>query len=69
MPSLKARIAKLETEKKHEAHQKKLLRGMLSTVISFLSNSDFAKAREISERLEKQAKALIEDDEEGPSDK
>lgn len=64
IPSLKARIAKLEGDKKHEAGQKKLLRGMLSTVISFLSSSDFAKARELSERLEKQAKALVEDDQE-----
>lgn len=62
IPPLKARIAKLESDKKHDAHQKKLLRGMLSTVISFLSSSDFAKARDLSERLEEQAKALLEDE-------
>ena len=67
IPSLKARIAKLESEKKHEADQTKVLRGMLSTVISFLSSSDFAKAREISGRLEKQAQALMELDQDDPS--
>src|SRR5258708_3484024 len=60
--SLKARIAKLETEKKEDAKNKKLLRGMLSTVISFLSSSDFAKARDLSARLEEQAKGLLEDE-------
>jgi hypothetical protein len=67
IPPLKARIAKLESDKKHDAHQKKLLRGMLSTVISFLSSSDFAKARDLSARLEMQAKALKEDNEDDPS--
>ncbi|SRR6266481_1038331 len=67
IPPFKARIAKLESDKKHDAHQKKLLRGMLGTVISFLSSSDFAKARDLNARLEMQAKALMEDNEDDPS--
>jgi len=63
---LKAKIAKLETEKKEGAHQKKLLRGMLSTVISFLSSSDFAKARDLSARIEEQAKQFLEEDDQVP---
>jgi hypothetical protein len=66
IPKLEAKITKLESEKKEGARQKKLLRGMLSTVISFLSGSDFARARDLSERLEKQAKSLMEDDQEDP---
>lgn len=62
IPMREAKIAKLELGAKKADQQIKLLRGMLSTCISFLSDSDFAKARELSERLEKQAKALIEDE-------
>ncbi|HEX5701892.1 MAG TPA: hypothetical protein VFX97_01580 [Pyrinomonadaceae bacterium] len=61
IPQLKARIVRLEAGKEEDSRKKRLLRAMLSTVISFLSSSDFAKARDLSARLEKQAKALMED--------
>lgn len=63
VPRLKAKIGKLEQKLKEDSRQKKLLRGMLTTVIGLLSGSDFAKARDLSARLEKQAKELINDDE------
>jgi hypothetical protein len=59
---LKAKVAKLENEKNEDRRQKRVLRGMLGTVISFLSSSEFATARDLSARIEKQAKALIEDE-------
>ena len=61
IPERDAKIATLEQTAKKDDRDKKVLRGMLSTCISFLSNSDFAKARDLSSRLEKQAKRLIED--------
>jgi hypothetical protein len=61
IPTLKAKVAMLETKAKQDSEDKRQLRGMLSTVIAFLSGSDFAKARDLSERLEKQAKELLED--------
>ena len=67
IPERDAKIAKLEQRVKRDEHQKKVLRGMLSTCISFLSSSDFAKARNLSERLEKQARVLMEDDQGDPS--
>lgn len=59
---LKARIAAMETKAKQDSNEKGQLRGMLSTVIAFLSNSDLAKARDLSNRLEIQANALLEED-------
>jgi len=61
IPQLKSKIAELEQQEKEYSKQENVLRGMLSTVISFLSESDFAKARDLSARLEEQAKALLED--------
>jgi len=68
IPQLRAKIAKLEAEKKQDTRQIRLLRGMLSTCISFLSGSDFAKARNLSERLEKQAQELIDGEDAESSD-
>jgi hypothetical protein len=65
IPTLKAKIALLETKAKQDSEEKKQLRGMLSTVIAFLSGSDFAKARDLSERLEKLVTALLEEDPSG----
>ena len=61
IPELKATIARLEQESKRDSEQKKLLRGMLSTVMALLTDSDFAKARDLSRRLEEQVTLLIED--------
>ena len=61
-PQLEAKIAKLEQKAKEDSNQKKILRGMLSTVVAFLSSSDFAKARDLSAKLEKQANALLRED-------
>lgn len=62
VPMLKTHVATLETKVRQNEEAKKRLRGMLSTVISFLTGSDFAKARDLSSKLEKQAKELLEDD-------
>lgn len=59
---LKAKFAKLEQKAREDSNQKKILRGMLSTIIAFLSSSDFAKARDLSAKLEKQAKTLLRED-------
>jgi hypothetical protein len=62
VPRLKTQIVVLKTQAKQESNDKRRLRGMLSTVIAFLTGSDFAKARDLSARLEKQARELLEDD-------
>ena len=62
VPRLKTQVVALETRAKQESNDKRRLRGMLSTVIAFLTSSDFAKARDLSARIEKQAEALLEDD-------
>lgn len=62
IPELKTKIATLKAKAKQDSDEKTQLRGMLSTVIAFLSGSDLAKARDLSERLEKQAKELLEDE-------
>lgn len=62
VPKLYAKVAKLETQSKQDSNDKKQLRGMLSTLIAFLSGSDLAKARDLSARLKKQAEALLEED-------
>lgn len=66
IPERNAKIAKLEQRSKEDKQQKKILRGMLSTCISFLSSSDFAKARDLCARLEMEAKALLEDEPDDP---
>lgn len=68
IPGLKEKIAILDSGRKDDAKQNKLLRGMLSTVISFISNSDFAMARKLSARLEELAKDLIEGEDQESSD-
>jgi hypothetical protein len=62
VPKLKAQIAKLETRRKQDSDDKKQLRGMVSTLIAFISSSDLAKAQDLSSRLENQANALLVDD-------
>jgi hypothetical protein len=61
IPELKATIAMLRRRVKEDENQKKQLRGMLSTVIAFLSSSDFAKARDLSDRVEAQVSELLDD--------
>lgn len=61
IPVLKARIAALQKDLKKSDREKRRLQGMISTLIAFLSGSDLAKARDLSNRLEKQAKELLED--------
>jgi hypothetical protein len=60
IPQLKAKISKLEQKAREDSNQKKRFRGMLSTVIAFLSGSDFAKARDLSEELERKVQFLLE---------
>jgi hypothetical protein len=62
IPHLKAKISQLEIRTKEDALEKKQLRGMLSTVIALLSGSDFAKARDLSDRLRKQVMRLLDRD-------
>jgi hypothetical protein len=62
IPHLKAKISRLETKTKEDALEKKQLRGMLSTVIALLSGSDFAKARDLSDRLREQVMRLLDKD-------
>jgi len=62
VPKLNAQIAKLETQADQDSNDKQRLRGMLSTIIALLSGSDFAKARDLSARLEKQVNALLEEE-------
>lgn len=62
IPTLKAKIALLETKAKQDSEERKQLRGMLSTVIAFLSGSDFAKARDLSAKLETLVKELLKED-------
>jgi len=59
VPKLKTQIALLEAQATQDSNDKKQLRAMLSTLIAFLSGSDLAKARDLSDRLEKQATALL----------
>ena len=61
IPELKGTIAMLRRRVNEDENKKRQLRGMLSTVIAFLSSSDFAKARNLSERLEAQVSELLED--------
>jgi len=62
IPKLNAKIAKLDSKAKSDAEEKRKLRGMLSTVIALLSGSDFAKARDLSTRLERLVSGLLEED-------
>lgn len=62
IPKLKARIFELEAKGKGDEEAKRRLRGMLSTVVALLSNSDFAKARDLHSRLEKEVKALLDEE-------
>jgi hypothetical protein len=62
VPKLKAQMAKLETQQKQDSNDKKQLRGMVSTLVAFISGSDLAKARDLTSRLENQANALLVDD-------
>ena len=62
IPTLNAKIERLATQAKRDSHKKKQLRAMLSTVVALLSGSEFAKARELSAKLEQQARALLDED-------
>lgn len=62
IPILKAQVAKQKEELKQCSDDKRRLQGMISTLIVFLSDSDLAKARDLSSRLEKHAKALLEEE-------
>ena len=62
IPELEKQISKLRAELKHSQSIIGRLRAMISTLISFFSNNDLSKARDISNRLEKLAKASIEED-------
>ncbi len=61
VPKLKAKIVKQRAELKQCSDDKRQLQGMISTLIAFLSNSDLAKARDLSSRLKSQARALLEE--------
>jgi hypothetical protein len=62
IPELKAKITRLNSNAKEDAHENKRLRGMLSTVIALLSSSDFAKAGDLSIRLQKEVERLLENE-------
>ncbi len=62
IPELKAKITKLVTKATEDGDEKERLRGMLSTVIALLSGSDFAKAKDLSIRLQKEAERLLENE-------
>lgn len=64
---LKATVSKLQSEKKEDHRQIKLLRGMLGTVISHISSSDSVTARDLSDKLRARALALLDDDKEQES--
>jgi hypothetical protein len=62
IPKLKVQAAKLKQELKQSFNDKMRLQGMISTLISFLSNSDLAKANDLSVRLEEQARELLSEE-------
>jgi hypothetical protein len=62
IPKLKTQMATLREELKHSRNIDRQLRAMISTLIGFFSSNDLTKARDISKRLEKLAKAALEDD-------
>jgi len=62
IPELKAKITKLVAKAKEEGDEKERLRGMLSTVIALLSGSDFAKASDLSIRLQKEVERLLDNE-------
>ena len=62
IPKLKAKIFKLEAKEKVHAEAKKRLRGMLSSVVALLSGSDFAKARDLHNRLEKEVNVILDEE-------
>lgn len=62
IPELKKQIARLREELEHSRSIIRRLRGIIGTLISFFSNNDLTKARDISNRLEELAKAHMEGD-------
>jgi hypothetical protein len=61
IPVLKAQIVALQKDLKKSDQEKRRLQGMISTLIAFLSGSDLAKARDLSDRLAKRANELLDD--------
>lgn len=69
IPKLKEESKTLRKKLKQSADDKRRLQGMVSTLIAFLSGSDLAKARDLSTRLENQARSLLEEDNLSSSEK